>query len=63
MKISQLITGIILMIGGISLIILTFFISEAKFVTLFYGIPLFIIGIYILLNEKEDKIEQIKNRK
>ena len=34
----------------------------ALYTTLFlliYGIPLFIIGLVILLNEKEDRIEQI----
>ena len=33
------------------------------FIPLFYGIPIFIIGLVILLNKGEDKIEQIKNIK
>jgi hypothetical protein len=30
---------------------------------LFYGIPLFILGIVLLLNKNEDKIEQRKDLK
>ncbi|MCA9487637.1 MAG: hypothetical protein KC516_01610 [Nanoarchaeota archaeon] len=33
-------------------------IKEALFIWI-YGIPIFIIGIIILFNKKEDKIEQI----
>jgi len=33
------------------------------FISLFYGIPIFIIGLVILLNKDEDKIEQINNIK
>ena len=62
MNISQLITGIVLVVGGATLIIGAFF-SEARVVMLIYGIPLFIIGIYVLFNKKEDKIEQIKKRR
>ena len=29
---------------------------------LIYGIPLFIIGVLILLNKSEDRIEKIKNK-
>ncbi len=60
MNISRLITGVVMIVGGLFLIILSFFIKEASWVALMYGIPLFIIGIFILLNKKEDKIEQIK---
>ncbi len=60
MNISRLITGIVMVVGGLFLIILSFFIKEAQWVALMYGIPLLIIGVFILLNKKEDKIEQIK---
>ena len=49
--ISRTITGIIAIVLGLVLTILSFFI---------YGIPLIIIGIVILLNKKEDDIEKIK---
>lgn len=62
MNISQLITGIVLTLGGLVLIISTFFV-KVYWVSLMYGIPLFIIGLYVLLNKKEDKIEQIKKRR
>lgn len=62
MNISSLITGIILVIIGLVLIITSFFIKQ-WFVPLIYGIPLLIIGIFILFNEKEDKIEKIKKSK
>ncbi len=60
MKISRLITSIIMIAGGLSLIILFFFIKKDSWVALMYGIPIFIIGIIIFFNKKEDKIEQIK---
>jgi len=62
MNISSLITGIILLVIGLVLIITSFFIKPF-FVPLIYGIPLLIIGIFILFNEKEDKIEKIKKSK
>ncbi len=58
--ISRTITGIVMMIMGALLIIFAFF--EIWFI-LIYGIPLFIIGIVILLNKKEDIIEEIKLKK
>ena len=33
---------------------------EGSFVFLIYGIPIFIIGIIIFFNKREDRIEQIK---
>jgi predicted MPP superfamily phosphohydrolase len=56
--ISRVITGSIMILGGIILIILSFFVS---YLFLFYSIPILIIGLFILLNKKEDKIEQIKD--
>ena len=60
MKISRLITSIVMIVGGLSLIILFFFMKKDSWVALMYGIPLFIIGVVIFFNKKEDKIEQIK---
>ncbi len=60
MNLSRLITGIVMIVGGLFLIILSFFVKEASWVALMYGIPILIIGVFILLNKKEDKIEQIK---
>ena len=57
---SRTITGISMIVLGIVLIVLAFF--NALFI-LIYGIPLLIIGFFILFNTKEDKIEQIKNMK
>jgi hypothetical protein len=56
--VSRTITGSLAMILGLGLILLGFF----TIVTLFYGIPIFIIGIFILLNDKEDSIEKIKTK-
>ena len=62
MNISRLITGLIMIIGGFALIV-TYFLLEKNvgWVMLIYGVPIFIIGIVILLNKKEDKIEEIKS--
>jgi uncharacterized membrane protein HdeD (DUF308 family) len=56
---SRTITGIVMIIVGLALIAFSFF---SSFVFLFYGIPISIIGFFILLNKKEDKIERIKRR-
>lgn len=62
MKPNRLFTGTILSIVGIVLIVISFFV-KIFYVLLIYGIPLFIIGVVILFNKKEDEIEQIKTRK
>lgn len=59
MKTQQAITGGTMILVGILLLIFT--IMETL-LTLFYIIPLIIIGIAILLNKKEDYIEKIKNK-
>ena len=56
--ISRTITGIAAIILGIILIIYV----EKPIITLIYGIPLLIIGIFIFLNKKEDDIENIKTK-
>jgi len=56
---SRTITGGIMIIFGLVLAIAGFFL----FPLLFYGIPIFIIGLIIFFNKKEDKIELIKSRR
>jgi len=55
--ISRTITGTILTTAGLVITVLSF-LNEPWI--LLYGIPMFIIGIFILLNKKEDDIEEIK---
>lgn len=57
---SRTITGMVMIVVGLFLIVLTFFIDEAFWAPLIYGIPLFLIGVFILFNKHEDRIEQIK---
>ena len=57
--ISRNITGTLTMILGLYLIIIGF----SQYVALFYGIPIFILGIFILFNKKEDHIDKIKGGK
>ena len=58
--ISRTITGVVIVVLGLFLIVLSFF---SSYWILTYGIPVFIIGVFILFNKKEDKIEQIRSRK
>jgi len=62
---SRTLTGGIMIILGLFLIALPLFVSfkEGGFVAWIYGIPVFIIGFFVLLNKKEDKIEQIREKK
>jgi len=57
-KLSRTITGIIAILLGLFLIILSIFKDPW---ILIYGIPIFIIGFFIFFNKKEDDIEKIKN--
>jgi len=59
MHLSQLIMGIIFTLGGLVLTIVSFF---TEFFVLIYGLPLLVLGIFILLNKKEDVIEPIKKQ-
>jgi len=59
MHISQLIIGIIFIIGGAILTVVAFF---AELWILIYGLPLLIVGLVILLNKKEDVVEPIKKK-
>ncbi|MBA7604291.1 hypothetical protein ES703_11411 [subsurface metagenome] len=56
---SRTIAGIVLIILGIILIS----VSVKEPWVLIYGIPIILIGFFILFNKKEDEIEQIKRRK
>ena len=56
---SRIITGILATLFGLFLIILSVF---EDFWILIYGIPIFIIGFFILFNKKEDQIEKIKGQ-
>jgi|TARA_Y100000031_G_C7918314_1_gene247044 hypothetical protein len=56
--ISRTITGILVTLLGIYISIVSF--SKEPWATYIYGIPITIIGIYIIFNKKEDFIEKIK---
>jgi len=55
---SRLIIGIVLCIVGLFLIILSLF---GFWQVIFYGIILLVLGVVILLNKNEDKIEERKD--
>jgi hypothetical protein len=56
--VSRIITGSTMMLAGLGLIAVSF---KVQYISLFYGIPLFIIGFFILLNRNEDEIEERKD--
>jgi len=58
--ISRTITGIASIILGLVLIYYSF---QSTFWLLAYGIPIILIGIFILFNKKEDDIEKIRRKK
>ena len=47
------------MLLGLFLIVIS---VSKEFEILIYGIPIFIVGIFILFNKKEDEIEKIKTK-
>jgi hypothetical protein len=49
------ITGVFMIVLGVIL--------SLSLIGAIYGIPILILGIIILLNKKEDEIEQIKSKK
>ena len=57
-NLARRIIGIVFSAIGLGLVIFSFFFS---FVILIYGIPIFIIGLIIFFNKKEDEIEQRKD--
>ncbi|NQU79325.1 hypothetical protein HQ545_06180 [Candidatus Woesearchaeota archaeon] len=56
---SRTITGIIAIALGSLLTIIGLF---GVIVALIYGIPILIIGLFILFNKKEDEIEKIRTK-
>ena len=58
--ISRTITGICTIVLGMFLVVLSFMES---FVIMIYGLPILILGFFILFNTKEDEIEEIKSNK
>jgi uncharacterized membrane protein HdeD (DUF308 family) len=60
---SRTITGTIMIIFGVCLLVVPLFAGVGGFVAWFYGVPLFVIGIFLLLNKKEDNIEGRKDKK
>jgi len=57
---NRLVWGLVISIIGVILIFIPVFImKKTALITWTYGIPIFIIGVLILLNKKEDKIEEI----
>jgi hypothetical protein len=60
MSASRLIIGLLLLIAGIFFIILSIF---TVWWMIFYGAPLLILAIALLLNRNEDKIEKRKDLK
>lgn len=57
---SRTITGILGALLGI--FIIGFAIREAL-ILLVYGVPIFLISLFVFFNKKEDDIEKIKERK
>lgn len=58
--ISRTITGIASIILGLVIIYFSF---DSTLWLLAYGIPIIVIGIFILFNKKEDDIEKIRRKK
>lgn len=58
--VSRTISGSVMIVIGLFLIGISY---RAKFIPLIYGIPLLILGFFVLLNKKEDKIEEIRKVK
>lgn len=57
--ISRTITGILTIMLGVFLTAIAIF---SEIWILIYGVPILIIGFFILFNKKEDVIEGIKSR-
>ena len=60
---SRLIGGIVAIVLGAFLIGLAFTVSEAIWFLWLYGGIILAVGVVILLNSKEDKIEKIRVKK
>ena len=55
---SRTLAGGIMIVMGLFLVALSFFITYGL---LIYGFGLLILGVFVFLNTKEDKIEKIKS--
>jgi len=55
--VSRTLAGGFLILAGLGFIVASFF---TTFILLFYAVPFLIIGLFILFNKKEDRIEEIK---
>ncbi|MFH1326642.1 MAG: hypothetical protein ABIH59_00760 [archaeon] len=62
MNIGQLISGLALSILGFVLVVIAVVsgFKGGSFLALIYGLPALVIGLVILFNKKEDKIEAMK---
>ena len=58
----RVITGVVLDLIGLGIIVGGFF-SSGIIAGIIYGVVFLVLGTYILLNKKEDSIEQIKKIK
>lgn len=65
MDLSQAISGIAFLVFGIVMLLIGVFTNfiQGGFVSIIIGIPAFLIGIFILINKNENKIEQIKSER
>jgi len=65
MNIGQLIAGLFLSVLGFVLIFVALFsrFGGGGLISLIYGIPSLIVGLFILFNRKEDSIEKLKAMK
>lgn len=59
---SRTITGWVMILFGAFLFVGSFFWDEF-WVSMIYGVILFVLGWFVLFNKKEDEIEQIKEVK
>lgn len=61
MRIGQLLPGLILNVGGIALLIVAVFsgFRDGGIVALIYGGVGFVLGLIILLNKNEDRVERV----
>ena len=55
---SKILAGSFFIILGLVLIVIA---PKTHFITLIYGIPLFILGFFVLTNNQEDEIELRKD--
>jgi len=50
-------------LGAVLFVIPFFFAEKQSFFTWIYAIPILVLAVFILVNKKEDKIEEIKKVK